>query len=383
MSAISVECPIENSNTNHNQFFQDVQKKFEVDNIIHSFQELVTLRKNELLQIYPDLSNGNLAAIFESSRSIAHIQSHAIISINSYWHQLEKTAIELFGNLLACWGYYERFLILDKYQALPVSLFNNLPRDEFEYKSEIVEHIENDPRYFYTLHCNTPLLLSDAIKLINIELFIIEYKWYEILSLLQLSQRGNHFLLYNKKRTILVSTSLIQNWNDRKNWLSFDPFFQGKQWISCHPLDAGKYLYETGIFNKNIISEQNCENETSFSNYLDDYDAICEVLRLTVSGPKSFRYFLLYLCQKHLMKQLVDYGKLLSFTIIEQPVMLNLYKKLSSTCYLSRCYNYINGSNNATYKGFWFTQKLRDELSNIDWKKYKSLIIQKSRINFV
>ncbi|WP_051680331.1 acyl-homoserine-lactone synthase [Vibrio rhizosphaerae] len=360
-----------------NNFFIEIELQLQNTSEFSGFDELVKTRKLEITNIYPELSCGNLAALFEHPKSIQHILNFPISTIPKFWHDVEVIAIKNFGNLLACWAAYERFHILQRNQAVSLASCSSPPIDEYSYQSEIVDRIETDHRFFLTLHSHVALKLSDAISLINIDVFIIEQKWYEMLFCLHLSQRGSHFILYHTKDSpypLIVSTALIQHWHERDSWLTFDPFFQGNGWHSCLSIDTKELLYNTGLFHDSIMQQVELECELSFSSCIKNTDAVCEVLRLTVSGSKNLRFFLLYLCQKLLMKQLVKYGKKLSFTIIEQPIMLNLYRVLDRVCYLNRSYCDINQENVLTYKGFWLNEELGNALNQYNYSEYKSLI---------
>lgn len=385
MSTVSAEFFIENSTKIHNQLFHDIQKKFKVDDSIHSFQELVTLRRNELLQVYPDLNNGNLAAIFESSQSIHYIQLHAIKSINSYWHQLEKIAIELFGSLLACWGYYERFCILEKYQAMPISIFNDIPYDESQYQSEIVEDIQLDSRKFYTLYSNVPLSLSDANALININNLIIEQKWYEILFSILLSQKSRHFILYHKdkfNRLVLTSASLIQSWETKDSWLSFEAFFQGEDWKPCMTKNARFQLYQLGIFRDSILDENtSLWIKEALDSYVKSPSEVCEILRFSVCGSPYFRLFLLYFAHKELMKRLVESNFYVSYMITDQPFFINFYQSANDTCYIIDSYRSINGSSYNTFKGFLIHKRAFDKFTKSTYKKFRLTTLRTAQKN--
>ncbi|KUI99761.1 acyl-homoserine-lactone synthase [Vibrio sp. MEBiC08052] len=360
-----------------NNFFIEIELQLQNTSDFSGFNELVNRRKQDITRIYPELDHGNLAALFEHPQAIQHILNFPISIIPQFWHDVEIIAIKKFGNILACWAAYERFLILQRSQTVSFTSCSSPPIDEYSYQSEIVDRIETDHRLFLTLHSHIALTLADAISLINLDVFVIEQKWYEMLFCLHLSRRGSHFILYHTKNSpypLLVSTALIQHWHERETWLTFDPFFQGNGWRSCLSIETKKHLYSTGLFHDSIMQHVELEYEASFSECIKNTDAVCEVLRLTVSGSKNLRFFLLYLCQKILMKQLVKYGKKLSFTIIEQPIMLNLYKVLDRICYLNRSYCDINQENVLTYKGFWLNEELGDALSKYNYSEYKILI---------
>ncbi|MFM2482084.1 acyl-homoserine-lactone synthase [Celerinatantimonas sp. YJH-8] len=364
-----------------NKLFEKLTVEFKKSHDITNFSSLIQIRKNELYRVYPELTSGNLAYLFEHPKVINYIKNNSIRQISNIWHTIEKEALSLFNSLLECWAYYDRFMIENKYKNTPIEMNIATCKDEHNFRSEIIPSIETDSRFFYTLHSQHAMSLTDAIALINIEVFIIEQKWYEMLFCLSLSQHGTHFILYinnGLSHPIIVSTALIQNWEDRKNWLSFDEFFQGKRWHSCIPKDACNTLYKTGIFNQTIFRNPNYEYESTFSELLIKPESICEVLRLTVSGPKLLRYFLLYLCQKHLMQQLVNNGKKIAFTIIEQSLMLNLYSQLGCQCYINHSFCDINNSHQITYKGFWVTEELSKKLNNCDYNIYKRLVSRKN-----
>ncbi|CAG9000931.1 MAG: Acyl-homoserine-lactone synthase VanM [Candidatus Celerinatantimonas neptuna] len=383
MPAVSIECYVENSAISHEQLFSDIREQFKEDDIIHSFNELVTLRKNELIQIYPGLRNGNLATIFEAPQSINHIKKQAIKSINLYWHHLEKTAIELFGDILACWAHYERFCILHKYKAIPISLFSNVPYDESKYRSEMIDRIENDERKFYTLYCNASLTLTDANTLININSLIIDQKWYEMLFSISLSQESRHFILYytdNYNRLVLVSASLIQGWDKRKKWLSFEPFFQGKHWKSCITEDSRSKLYHLGIFNDLVLNDNiTLWFEDSLKDYIKDPSNVCEIVRFSVCGSKYLRLFLLYFAQKELMKRLVESHFYVSYMITDQPFFMSFYQSTDDICYIIDSYRSIQNSKYYIFKGFLDHKTVGDKLTRSNFKEFRLAAIKSLR----
>ncbi|MFM2486250.1 acyl-homoserine-lactone synthase [Celerinatantimonas yamalensis] len=361
------------------QLFESLEEKFNNNTTITGFKQLVEIRKQDLTKCFPNLVNGNLAHLFEHPQVIEHIQQNSLYELTEDWHWLEKKAIKHFGNILACWAHYEKFSLLkDSQNSFPLLQRNNLPIDEYQYQSEIVDRIELDSRVFYTLHCPQALSLVNAIKLINIDLFIIEKKWYEMLFLIELSQQGSHFLLYHTNKIgqrIIVSSALIQHWHERSNWLSFDPFFCDNRWQTCFSTKLTPYLYNTGVFYKKILE---VKNDLTFFHLIKDKESICEVLRLTTSGSTNFRFFILFLCQKNIMQELYTYGKKLACTIIEQPLMLNLYKSFEDVCYINKSSLNINNNKSATYKGFWLITTLHNNLQECDYKEYKNLIKRKN-----
>lgn len=152
---------------------------------------------------------------------------------------IEQLAQRIFGCLLICWTEFEIFRTIQnsnqtsgnkqQKQTYPSSQVIN---DHYHY--EIVSDTALDTRLFYTEFCSQPLLLSDAIVLINIATFIKEHKWYEMLKILNISSKGEHFILYQfndeSDYPKIISSALIEPYHDKKNWLFFDNFFQSNRW---------------------------------------------------------------------------------------------------------------------------------------------------------
>ncbi|PSU98195.1 acyl-homoserine-lactone synthase [Photobacterium kishitanii] len=334
---------------------------------------------------------GNLHQTFTSD--IANqICGHSLLDgLPEIYLDIEKLAISLFGNILSCWAEYESYKILGRVQHYQNNHMAALNRVHTcapnEFISEIVMHIEKDERLFMTHHYNKPMLLSDAIVLTNIETFIKEQHWYEMLYYLNLSQKGQHFIMLQGDEdglATITSTALIQGWELRDNWLTFNPFFQNSHWqvdVNEKKLNA---LRQTGIFSDALSFTYHpfsiLEFETQLADTLIDDKAICEVLRLTVSGPSAKRQFFLYQSQKMLMKILHEQGKPIVFTIIEQPSMILFYQALNRDShtelpYINTAYQDVNASGLVTYKGFWLTKHLSELFKQNSFKDYKKKVI--------
>jgi len=365
-------------------FFKQANLLFALEPNQYSFTAIVRQRQRELLDNFPKLANSNLDKLFNEKASVTYIANHSLPFPLSGLALLEQKGIAIFGDILLCWAEYERWKITNKYQInAQQNSHQSLLLTEALYHSEIVEHIEDDERLFHTLHYDAPLLLSDAIALINIDIFIIEQRWFEMLFCLELSTKGTHFVLcYQCQSTspVLASSALIQNWSQKSQWLSYDTFFNNDNWESCIPPKASQLLYQTSVFNADIIHLTQCNNEHYFSYYIDDTDAVCEVLRLTISGSKKLRFFLLFLCQKHLVKQVVNYGKKITYTIIEQPLMLTLYQALGPECYINKARLDINKTGEVTYKGLWLNESLNKKLATCSYADYKELVSKQRKI---
>lgn len=337
--------------------------------------------------------SGNLHQIFTSD--IANqICGHSLLEgLPKIYLDIEKLAISLFGNILYCWAEYESYKIISRvqqYQNNHIAALNKVHTcAPNEFISEIVMHIEKDERLFMTHHYNKPMLLSDAIVLTNIETFIKEQHWYEMLFYLELSQKAQHFIMLQGDENglaTITSTALIQGWELRDNWLTFNPFFQDSRWqvdVTEKKLNA---LRQTGIFSNKLdfIPSSVLDFEYQLTKTLVDEKVICEVLRLTVSGPSAKRQFFLYQSQKMLMNILNEQGKHLVFTIIEQPSMILFYQALNRDShtefpYINTAYQDVNESGLVTYKGFWLTKRLSGFFNQNNFKNYKKKIISMRR----
>ena len=197
---------------------------------------------------------------------------------------------------------------------------------------------------------------------------------------MELSRSGEHFILStcteDSEHPILVSSALIQSWEKRHNWLSYQHFFQNSQWklnLSHEGLDI---LNNSGLFSPylNVKYKNVLHFEQDFQEKLNGTRHLCEVLRLTVSGSVRQRVYFLYLAQKRLMAELVQRGYKFSLTIIEQPLMLRFYFRLQTKGYFNTSYQYINGADQATHKGVWNTSCLSKDFESIRFSQYKNLV---------
>ena len=340
--------------------------------------------------------SGNLHQIFTSDIANQICGYELLDGLPEIYLDIEKLAISLFGNILYCWAEYESYKIISRvqqYQNNHMAALNNVHTcAPNEFISEIVMHIEKDERLFMTHHYNKPMLLSDAIVLTNIETFIKEQHWYEMLFYLELSQKGQHFVMLQGDESglaTITSTALIQGWELRDNWLTFDPFFQNSRWqvdVNEKKLNA---LRQTGVFSDALSftfhPSSILEFESQLVDTLIDYKAICEVLRLTVSGPLAKRSFFLYQCQKMIAQALCERGYDIVFTIIEQPTMILFYNALNQDphlmpSYINTGYQDVNGNGCITYKGFWLTKCINEGFKKNSYKDYKKKIVAMRKV---
>ncbi|MBF4302835.1 acyl-homoserine-lactone synthase, partial [Vibrio anguillarum] len=84
------------------------------------------------------------------------------------------------------------------------------------------------------------------------------------------------------------------------------------------------------------------EFDQQFQRQLTDKQAVCEVLRLTVSGNAQQKLYFLYLAQKKFMQVMHQVGYKIGFTIIEQPFMLSFYQAINPKAYFHCGYCDLN-----------------------------------------
>lgn len=374
------------------------QKKERILSLIHDyitnsgnlglFQNIVKCRQNHILKTSHCDYSGDLRRIFSPNNTNI---DNCLLSIGEFSEEerlIEMLAKIFFTNILVCWAEYERFKIFIRYPlerrpALDVSCIRTSREGESEQCSELVDEISKDPRLFLTQHHETPMYLDDAVALINLEVFVLEQHWYEMLFSLELSTKGRHFILYHytgeSAFPSLTATALIQGWNSLQTWLSFDPFFHNDQWHLCLPEHAVSTLQKTEVLTEQFqIDVKSVESfESSLKNQVSSPESICEILRLTVSGKKESRHFNLYLAQKKLVQLLVDHDIRLALTIIDSPVMLDFYQSLDTHSYMHSCFRDINGTGKITYKGFWITHALNKQFIKHNFRSYNVNIIKR------
>lgn len=353
------------------------------------FSEIVFLRKQQIIEKLL-IEPGNLHQIFTSDEAKQVFIDSELNGKPQEFHYIEKLAEVYFGNILVLWAEYERFRIVSKYYFPEGATSSSMAvsasgQDESTYVSEVVDDISSDLRLFMTHHSDVALCLRDAIALINLEVFVTGQHWYEMLFSLDLSKYGKHFILYHHSNVCpypyLISTALIQGWDRRHRWLSFDAFFQHSKWQLCLPEHAHRVLNQADVFSDNLVLDTKsvADFESSLSRQLLRTEAVCEVLRLTVSGTQKQRMYHLYLGQKMLMRELVKQGFSLAFTIIELPVMLHFYQSLCSAAYMHSSYQDINKNGLVTFKGFWLPDLLSHQFNQHTFRDYNTKIIKQRR----
>ncbi len=358
-------------------------------------QSIIEDRKETILAKLNAPSSGNLNALFSTKEAQDIIGKHPSKNLPPHYFIIEKSAQNTFGCLLSCWTEFEIFrTIQNSVRSAKEYTNNNLNTYSTQtinehYCYEIVPDIALDTRLFHTNFSEQPLLLSDAIVLINIATFIKEHQWYEMLTLLDISSKGEHYILYQLDEgnayPSIISSALINSPHVSNEWLFFNDFFQNEKWQSIHQphtvsnlQQATKGLIKLDDAHLSNKSSNDIENHL-FSSIVDS-KKVCEAIRLTVSGNKSKANFHLYLAQKGLANALKQSGREVVFTIIEKPAMVLFYQSMNleapmSSPYLFTSAQDINKNGVVTYKGIWLLNNATDAFNQYNFKEYNVKII--------
>nr|MBF4279964.1 acyl-homoserine-lactone synthase [Vibrio anguillarum] len=116
-----------------------------------------------------------------------------------------------------------------------------------------------------------------------------------------------------------------------------------------------------------------------FRRQLTGTQAVCEVLRLTVSGNAQQKLYFLYLAQKKLIQILNQMGYKIGFTIIEQPFILNFYQTIEPKSYFRSGYNDLNNNGKQSYRGFWIIERMDKVFSDTNFRDYRHAVSQRRK----
>lgn len=344
------------------------------------FQTVTDYRRRLLESFFPEHQHKSLSVLFELMDYRDLIQRYPS-SLSTEMALLEEAAGQCYMHWLDFWCECEIAAIKAKSpldSRSPSGI--DLPIKDSAYYSAIIDQIEDDQLVVQTPSHPQGMPISDAIALSNLEVFIKGEKWFEMLPLLHLSQTGKHFILLkhpdDEAFPTLVSSALIQDWSKNETWLSYAPPFSNDHWQYCLPNHGYDSLSGLQLFTPPILSK--CDSLPKFDNQfqlqLSETRAICEVLRLTVSGNTQQKLYFLYLAQKELMSVLHQVGYKIGFTIIEQPFMLQFYQAIDPKAYFHSGYCELNDDGTTIYRGFWNFELMVNVFNDTDFKGYKRAV---------
>ncbi|MEZ9745810.1 acyl-homoserine-lactone synthase [Vibrio splendidus] len=341
------------------------------------FQSVTEYRRIQLELLFPEHQNKSYSVLFEVMDYRDLIQRYPN-TLSAEVTLLEQAVGQCYMHWLDFWCECEIAAIKAK---SPLNTKSPSPADlpikDSAYYGAIVEHIEDAQLVVQTPCHPQGMSISDAIALSNLEVFIKGEKWFEMLPLLHLSQTGKHFILLkhpvDEAFPTLVSSALIQDWSKSDTWLSYAPPFSNEQWHYCLPNHGYDELAKLQLFTPPTLSK--CyslpEFDQQFQLQLSAKHALCEVLRLTVSGKTQQKLYFLYLAQKKMLSLLYQTGYKMGFTIIDQPLILNFYKAIGPKAYLQLGSCDLNGNNLQTYRGLWNIELMLLAFGRVNFHDYR------------
>ncbi|UPR49683.1 acyl-homoserine-lactone synthase [Vibrio cyclitrophicus] len=341
------------------------------------FQNVTEYRRSQLELLFPEHQNKSDSVLFEVMDYRDLILRYPN-TLSAEIALLEQVVGQCYMHWLDFWCECEIAAIKAKSPLNSRSITHvDLPINDSAYYGAIIEQIEHEPLLVQTPSHPQGMPINDAIALSNLEVFIKGEKWFEMLPLLHLSQAGEHFILLkhpiDEAVPTLVSSALIQDWSKNDTWLSYTPTFSNEHWQYCLPDYGYDELEGVQLFTPPKLPK--CHSLVEFDNHfqlqLSDKSAVCEVLRLTVSGNTQQKLYFLYLAQKELMNALHQTEYKVGFTIIEQPFMLHFYQAIDSNAYFHSGYCELNDDGTTIYRGFWNFEMMVKAFNNVDFRSYK------------
>ncbi|KXF82323.1 acyl-homoserine-lactone synthase [Enterovibrio coralii] len=380
-------------------FLQSINDYMEATQQHDLFEKIVTYRYQEVLKELPsNQTKGNLYTTLTGPIGQTIMGIREMPDFPTVFLTIEKTAINYFGDMLNCWAELRAFQIneaarihIEQLGDSEAHVYEEIAINE-NYKSEVVKDIKSDSRLFLTTFSNVPMSLSSANILINLETFVKQQHWYEMLYYLDISGSGEHFILYQeapKNTPVLLASALIQRWHQKENWLTFDPFFRTENWTLS--LDSEKILAleRSNVFKNMIRSKVDTSTIEAFSYSLLDTisqkDAVCEIIRMAISGPREKLNHILFSTLKNLTISLAEIGLEVAYTIVEQPSILSFYQSVNEDTettlpYVSLCYQRVEGTGLTTFQGIVFTTPMGEAFKQCSFREYNKRIISMRRL---
>ncbi|PSU23708.1 acyl-homoserine-lactone synthase [Photobacterium kishitanii] len=379
---------------NQNELLYAIDTYIEISGNIDIFQKIVSYRIKEIEKNHTQRPlKGNLYTILTSDIAKKNISENLLFGLPPLFRLIEKCATKYFENILECWATYECYKITSKatksqnnHKVGHFMLSNTCDEDD-SYKYEIVSNIENDTRLFHTAFSNVALDLSSANLLINIETFIKQQHWYEMLYCLDVSLSSEHFILYqenNGELPLLLSTALIQRGNNQHKWLTFQPFFQTENWTIELSNENLNTLNNCGMYDDDVnylAQEKRIKNlDRKMLQSVKNKDLVCEIIRMAISGENKKLNFILFLTLKYLTIELYNIGLKIAYTIVEQPSILGFYHSVNSEIceispYISVCSQHVEGTKLKTYQGIVLTEVMSKIFKECNFRSYNKRII--------
>lgn len=360
------------------------------------FQEIVVQRAEQIRNVIRKegkIFQGDLADLFELDEARIVIEKTDLKNCPGYYDNLEKGAIEYFGNILNCWTEYEIYKYTQKARQEYEREFDRKYLNINGTRSEIIPDISDDKRFFKIHRVECPMRLSNAVVLCNLYQFVKEKKWYEMLFSIELSSRGRHFIYYSAKQNHLniLATALILRYTENNNWLTLNSFFQNDQWPPPKKEQLQSFLKDLDfdINFKKIKSYRSVkEFEHQFLRSVIFKYEIDEVIRMTVSVQSYGEIICTMLSAlKELSRMQLQNGQKLSFFITEEsPLILiaRVVEKMTDddNLFLVTSQRQIGHDDIKTCKGLFSHKKLYDTLSKLSFSEVMQNIYNYRQIVF-
>lgn len=379
------KCPKERQH-----FLSLIYEYVQASNDEEVFARIVDYRKFEIHELANDSDNiDNLKHTFTCPTAKYVISHFPIQTLPPYYSDIEYLANTYFEHILDCWAEYLLFVIhlhaidnvaeIDHKQQL-------LELDSTPYQSEIIDDISTDKRCFTTCFSNKCFSLSDANMLINIETFIKQQGWYEMLYDMETSAKGEHFILYQQvAHCVLLSCSVhIKRWRNRQSWLAFSAFFQSDKWNMKLDEKKLRSLEFFGLLDQKTGYAMRVDSiekfDTDLIQRINQQEVMCEVIRLAIAAPARKLNYLLFTATKELMIALNSVGLRAVYIITEQPAIryffesVNLsYREVSP--YVSLCEFKVSDETPVTEQGIYFSEPMSQAIAKCDYKAYYQKVI--------
>lgn len=359
------------------------------------FSDIIDYRVKEVASSgLDDESTGNLGYMLNCAQALDNVQHKPMIGVPEVYNIIEKIAVVFFGGILPCWTEYQIFTRTNKTrsesgQNSPAGTRPALSIDVgMGYYAELITDISAEHRTFLTSFTDRPLSLADANVLINLETFVKQQCWYEMLYDMELSAAGEHIILYQvseQGQAMLFASARIQRWAQRDKWLAFDPFFQSDKWILSVTGEKIRSLEQSGVFVEGLKDKVSISTpanlDRSLSQSVASEGAMCELIRLAVSGPTERMSQILFLTTKYLTLLLKSAKLELVYIITEQPAILFFFHSANQVStngkpYIPLSHHQVNKSSPVTHKGFFISSKIADMLENCSFKDYYKIILK-------
>ncbi|WP_070965229.1 acyl-homoserine-lactone synthase [Vibrio sonorensis] len=351
------------------------------------FRVIVNSRVEQLTDLSSSNTSHNYDYLFTSSQYKGLLFSdHQPDVLCDLCKTIELIGYKHFGSILDLWARYECYRITGK--ACLERTKMGLCRDDNAYSGLIIDDISSQTSPVFSPFHDKPMSLAQAVVLSNLALFVIEQKWYEMLLSIDLSSKGQHFVLFfnqEGRHPLLVSSALVQDSHKLEHWLSLTPFFQHSGWQLIANQKACQLIADTGVIPSLPLhgaSDLKQFDELCWPNLIEP-EKVVEILRLTTAGRPTERMYILYLVQKRIAETFSSQGYKMILTIIDQPWLLLFYQGLSEGAYIHIAKMKINNSNNHTYRGAWLVEEFARQSLKHDFQSYKSIVAQQKQLKVV